>query len=180
MSFGKRLIVDPPDAAARRQVAAPSDMGTPESLSDHRRRENDDDNPIDITGAGTMVKQPNAINWFEIPVDDFARAKMFYSRILAYEMPEMDMGSSRMGMLPFEQGDGRVGGAIVKTEDFLPARQGTLVYLNGGEDLTDALLRVDAAGGKVLTEKTLITPEMGYYAIFLDSEGNKVGLHSPK
>ena len=127
-----------------------------------------------------MKTPANAINWFEIPVDDFDRAKMFYSRIFDYEMSEMAMGPSRMGMLPYEQAEGHVGGAIVKVDDFLPSRQGTLVYLNGGEDLSVVLMRVDDAGGKVLLEKTEITPEIGYYATFLDSEGNKVALHSPK
>lgn len=126
-----------------------------------------------------MDAHANAINWFEIPVDDFDRAKMFYERIFDYEMALMDMGPTRLGMLPFEEGKGAVGGAIVKAEDFLPARQGTLVYLNGGDDLTTVLMRVDDAGGKVLLEKTLITPEIGYYATFLDVEGNKVALHSP-
>ena len=120
----------------------------------------------------------NALNWFEIPVDDFDRAKMFYGRLFDYEMPEMQMGPNRMGMLPFDQGKGGIGGAIVETEDFLPARQGTLVYLNGGDDLSVLLKRVDAAGGKVLQDKTRITPEIGFYATFLDTEGNKVALHS--
>ncbi len=126
-----------------------------------------------------MNTQTNAINWFEIPVDDFDRAKMFYDRIFDYDMPVMDMGPVRMGMLPFDQAQRGVGGAIVKSEDFLPARQGTLVYLNGGDDLTTILMRVDDAGGKVLLEKTQISPEIGYYATFLDVEGNKVALHSP-
>lgn len=121
----------------------------------------------------------NALNWFEIPVDDFERACMFYGRIFDYEMPTMDMGPARMGMLPFVMDKDHVGGAIVKVEDFLPSRHGTLVYLKAGDDLTPILLRVEDAGGKVLTEKTLITPEIGYYATFLDSEGNKVALHSP-
>lgn len=126
-----------------------------------------------------MDLQTHAINWFEIPVDDFDRAKMFYDRIFDYDMPVMEMGPARMGMLPFDRSRGGIGGAIVKTEDFLPTRQGTLVYLNGGDDLTTVLRRVDAAGGKVLLEKTQITPEIGYYATFLDVEGNKVALHSP-
>ncbi len=125
-----------------------------------------------------MEMQTNAINWFEIPVDEFDRAKLFYSRIFDYEMPTMDMGPIRMGFLLFEQGKG-VGGAIVKGEGSLPARTGTLVYLNAGDDLSMVLMRVDAAGGKVLMEKTLVAPGMGYYAHFLDSEGNKVALHSP-
>ncbi len=125
-----------------------------------------------------MEMQTNAINWFEIPVDEFDRAKMFYSRIFDYEMPTMDMGPIRMGFLIFEQGKG-VGGGIVKGQDLLPARNGTVVYLNAGNDLSEVLMRVDAAGGKVLMEKTLVAPGMGYYAHFLDSEGNKVALHSP-
>ena len=122
----------------------------------------------------------NALNWFEIPVDDFDRAKMFYERLFGDEMPEMQMGPARMGFFPYDQAAGKVGGAIVKVDDFLPARTGTLVYLNGGEDLSTMLARVEDAGGKVLLDKTAITPEIGYYATFLDSEGNKVALHSPK
>jgi uncharacterized protein len=120
----------------------------------------------------------HAINWFEIPVDDFDRARMFYSRIFEYEMPEMQMGPTRMGMLPFTQGKDHVGGAIAKAADFMPARQGTMVYLHGGDDLAAVLARVDEAGGRVLVEKTQITPEIGFYATFLDTEGNKVALHS--
>ncbi len=127
-----------------------------------------------------MEMQTHAVNWFEIPVDDFDRAKMFYSRVFDYEMPEMQMGPARMGMLLFDHGKGGIGGAIVKVDDFLPARQGTMVYLKAGDDLTGVLMRVEVAGGKVLTEKTLITPQIGYYATFLDTEGNKVALHSPK
>ncbi len=125
-----------------------------------------------------MELTTNAINWFEIPVDEFDRARAFYSRIFDYEMPIMDMGPIRMGFLLFEQGKG-VGGSIVKGDGLLPARDGTLVYLNAGDDLSTVLMRVDAAGGKVLMEKTLVAPGMGYYAHFLDSEGNKVALHSP-
>ncbi len=122
----------------------------------------------------------DAAHWFEIPVDDFERAKAFYGQLYDYEMPEMAMGEARMGFLPYTQGPGNVGGAIVKAEDFLPARHGTMVYLHAGDDLSAVLMRVEPAGGKVLREKTLITPEIGYYATFLDSEGNKLALHSPR
>ena len=126
-----------------------------------------------------MNMPQNALNWFEIPVDDFDRSKMFYSQIFDYAMPEMQMGPTRMGMLPSVQGVGHVGGAIVKADDFLPSRQGTMVYLSGGDDLSAVLARVDMAGGKVLRDKTQITPELGFYATFLDTEGNRVSLHSP-
>jgi predicted enzyme related to lactoylglutathione lyase len=122
-----------------------------------------------------MVK--DAINWFEIPVSDFERARKFYSAIFDYEMPTSEMGPVTMGFLLSEQGMG-VGGAIVKGDGYTPGPGGTLVYLNGGSDLGPVLGRVEDAGGKVVTTKTQITPDLGHYAVFTDSEGNRVALHS--
>ena len=120
----------------------------------------------------------NAVNWIEIPVKDFERAKTFYSTIFDYEMPEMEMGPLKMGFLPSDQENGGVGGAIVWGEDNEPSKTGPRVYLNGGDDLTLVLDRVAAAGGKVVMQKTEITPEFGYYATFEDTEGNHLSLHS--
>lgn len=125
-----------------------------------------------------MEQVIHALNWFELPVTDFGRAKAFYSAIFDYEMPEMTIGEALMGMLPFAD-EKSVGGAIVQMEGYKPSAQGTLVYLNGGNDLSVVLGRIEAAGGTVLVEKTQITEEIGYCAFFLDTEGNKVGLHSP-
>jgi predicted enzyme related to lactoylglutathione lyase len=118
----------------------------------------------------------NANNWFEIPANDFDRAKKFYSEILASNIEEMDMGGFRMGMLP--AGEGKVGGAIVKGEGCVPSETGTMVYLNAGTDLAPILTRVEEAGGKVVMPKTMITEEIGYMATFTDTEGNRVALHS--
>ena len=118
----------------------------------------------------------HAVGWVEIPVTDFSRAKKFYSAIFDYEMPEMPMGSGTMGILPHDHETG-VGGAIVAAEGYVPSTQGTLVYLNGGSDLNAVLNRVAEAGGRQELEKTQI-PGMGYYAFFIDTEGNKVGLYS--
>lgn len=126
-----------------------------------------------------MEMTTNSINWFEIPVSDFDRAKAFYSKIFDYEMPTIEMGESLMGFLPHEQGKG-VGGAIIKGEGLEPSTQGTTVYLNGGEDLSVVLNRVDEAGGKTILPKTEITEEIGFFAVFHDTEGNKVALHSLK
>lgn len=120
----------------------------------------------------------NAVSWIEIPVVDFERAKAFYSAIFDYEMPEMDMGPLKMGFLPSDQENGGVGGAIVWGDDNAPSKNGTRVYLNGGDDLTLVLDRVAAAGGKLVMQKTEITPEFGYYATFEDTEGNHISLHS--
>lgn len=124
-----------------------------------------------------MEMTTNALNWFEIPVADFARAKAFYSAIFDYEMPEMQMGPNIMGFLLSEQGKG-VGGAIVYGDGHVPSAQGTLVYLSGGADLSDVLKRIEPAGGKILMGKTLVAPNLGFFAQFLDSEGNRVALHS--
>jgi len=93
-------------------------------------------------------------------------------------MPENPMGNDLMGFLPADPMQGGIGGAIIKGDGYEPCNKGTIVYLNGGDDLQVLLDRVEAAGGKVLTPKTHITEEIGYFAFFLDTEGNKVALHS--
>ncbi|MBC8490030.1 MAG: VOC family protein [Candidatus Cloacimonetes bacterium] len=118
------------------------------------------------------------IVWFEIPVNDFARAKKFYSEIMQFEIKEDTIGNDRMGFFPGEKGE--VSGAIVKGEGFEPGGKGTIVYLNGGDNLQVILDRVEPAGGKIITPKTQIAEEHGYYAWFLDTEGNKLGLWSEK
>ena len=120
----------------------------------------------------------NALNWFEIPVADFERARRFYSAIFNFEMPVFEMGESRLGILPYDQKGGGVGGAINQHERLKPSASGTLVYLNGGADLDVILGRVEKAGGRVLITKTVVTPEIGFIGLFQDTEGNTVGLHS--
>jgi predicted enzyme related to lactoylglutathione lyase len=118
----------------------------------------------------------NALNWFEIPVSDFARAKVFYEAILQTTIERMDMGPSIMGMFPGGEND--VSGALVQDDNCQPSSTGTMVYLNGGEDLAAILARVAPAGGQVVVPKTDIGNGLGFFAHFLDSGGNKVGLHS--
>lgn len=123
----------------------------------------------------------NALNWFEIPVNDFNRAKTFYETLFDYQMPESQMGHSRMGFLLHDFQNGKVGGAIVHNPEFYtPSNNGSLIYLNCQPDLQIVLDRVEAAGGKILGQKTLVSPEqnLGYWALILDSEGNRVALHS--
>ena len=116
------------------------------------------------------------INWFEIPAEDFKRAVGFYSAVLSATIEETEFFGSQMGFLP---SDGtNVSGAIVAGEDYQPSTAGTLIYLNGGRDLQSTLDRVEPNGGKVVVPKTRISEEMGYFAIFIDSEGNKMALHS--
>jgi len=121
----------------------------------------------------------NALNWFEIPVNDFDRAKKFYENIFNYQMPENVMGAARMGFLLHDFQGGKVGGAIVYNPDFYTASDnGSLIYLNCQPDLQVVLDRVTGAGGIVLMEKTLVAADLGYWALIKDSEGNRVALHS--
>ena len=119
----------------------------------------------------------NALNWFEIPVTDLARAKAFYEQVLDTELIDAE-DESEMEMAMFPASDG-VGGGLVKSEawQYVPSRTSSIIYLNGGDDLGIPLSKVKAAGGKVIQEKMGIG-ENGFIALFVDSEGNRVGLHS--
>jgi uncharacterized protein len=118
----------------------------------------------------------NSINWFEIPVKDFDRAKAFYEAIYGTAIQEMPHPEFRYGMLPSDMQNG-VGGGIVQGPGFEPSATGSLLYLNGGDDLSGPLSRVEAAGGKIVLPKTSIG-ENGYMAHIMDTEGNKIALHS--
>lgn len=120
----------------------------------------------------------NVINWFEIPAVDFARAKKFYGELLGFELKTEKMGDYDMAF--FSNDSEGVSGAVVYGEGFEPSDKGTLVYFNGGDDLSRMLSKVEPAGGKVVVPKTLITKDIGYFAVFIDTEGNKVALHSQK
>jgi len=120
----------------------------------------------------------NALNWFEIPALDFTRAVAFYSRLFDFEMPVTEMMGYNMGFFDAERGG--IGGAVVEGEGYFPSHKGSLVYLNAEPDLQVALDRVENAGGKILVPKTLINEQLGYFAFFTDTEGNKVALHSMK
>ena len=118
----------------------------------------------------------NALNWFEIPSANFERAKKVYETILDSPMHASNMGEYQMAFFPMD--DGKVGGAVINHPMLKPSADGLIVYLNANPDLTATLDRVGKAGGTVLVPKTQITPEIGFFAMFIDSEGNKVALHS--
>ena len=118
----------------------------------------------------------NMAVWFEIPVRDMDRARLFYGNILGHDMPVQKMGNFIMAFFP-SAGHAN-SGALVNGEGYEPCYRGTVVYLNAGEDLNEALERVEPAGGTVAVTKTKITEDYGFFALFRDTEGNLVGLHS--
>ncbi len=117
----------------------------------------------------------NAINWFELPAVNFKRAVKFYGDILGQELQLMD--NEQMQMAFFPTSDKGVGGCLTYGNGNKPNSEGALVYLNGGDNLEQYLSKVETAGGKIIMEKTSIG-ENGYMGLFLDSEGNRVALHS--
>ena len=104
----------------------------------------------------TSIKMKHAVSWFEIPVGKMSRARKFYESIFGFEMINMDLGGElKMTMFPVEEGG--IGGALCEHK---------------------ILDNIEENGGKILQPKTRINEEYGYMAMFLDSEGNRVALHS--
>lgn len=121
-------------------------------------------------------KMNNLISIVEIPTADFSRAVKFYQSILNVSIEEIDMDGTQMGVLPSEEGT--VNLCLVKGNDYKPTTDGAVVYLNAGNDLQPMLDKVEQNDGQVIVPKTEISPEMGFFALFIDTEGNKLGLHS--
>lgn len=118
----------------------------------------------------------NPVAWFELPTTDFERAIAFYERIFAISLKREELGEFPMAIFPYTEP--QPGGSLVAMPEMQPRDNGTLVYLNGGDDLTAVLARIPAAGGQVAMPKTAIG-DIGHIALFIDSEGNRVGLFSP-
>jgi uncharacterized protein len=122
----------------------------------------------------------NAISWFEIPAADLARATKFYETIFGVSLIVMDMPNIRMRMFPLDDMMTQVGGAVVDSGGFHKpsATDGPLIYLNANPDVQNILDKVSSAGGIVVVPKTEISPEYGFMAVIIDTEGNRIGLHS--
>lgn len=117
------------------------------------------------------------ISIFEIPATDISRAVNFYQTILGINIERMEMPGMEMGILPYE--GQMVTGVILKAKGYKPSADGVTLYLNGGDNLQIILDKIEKNGGKIIIPKTAHADESGYFAIFLDTEGNRMGLHSP-
>ena len=117
------------------------------------------------------------LSMFEIPVTDLSRAIQFYEAVMGLKIEKMEMEGMEMGILPYENQS--ITAVLMKAEGYRPSADGITVYLNAGDNLQPMLDRVEPNGGKIIIPKTAHADESGYFAIFLDSEGNKLGLNSP-
>lgn len=124
------------------------------------------------------VKNMNSyISIFEIPATDISRAINFYKEILGVDIEKIEFPDMEMGLFSYQ--DQMVTGVIMKGEGYEPSAKGVTIYLNGGDNLQTILDKVGGNGGKIIIPKTPHADESGFFAIFHDSEGNKMGLHSP-
>lgn len=132
--------------------------------------------PAASTQTQKVNNMKNLISIVEIPTSDFSRAVKFYQTILGVDIEEVEMEGTQMGVLP--GGDETVNVVLVNGSDYKPTTDGAVLYLNAGTDLQPMLDKVEENGGQVIVPKTEISPEMGFFALFIDTEGNKLGLHS--
>jgi predicted enzyme related to lactoylglutathione lyase len=124
-----------------------------------------------------MSSDTNAINWFEIPVSDISRAKTFYESIFEIKMQEMEMPGMKYAMFPFNPMNAKVSGGLAQSSMHTPSATGSIIYLNANPNLQNVLDRIENAGGKITMPKTSIG-QNGFMALFTDSEGNTLALHS--
>jgi uncharacterized protein len=126
-----------------------------------------------------MDKNANALNWFEIPAINIARAQKFYEAVFSMAMDPMpEMMGMKMAGFPADMGNGKVSGALVQGQYHKPSHEGCVVYLNANPSIQAVIDRIEKAGGKMIMPKTHISPEIGWMASFQDTEGNQVSLHA--
>ena len=124
-----------------------------------------------------MNKTTNSLNWFEIPANDIKRSSKFYETIFGIEMEMHEMEGSKMAFFPWSEGSGKANGCLAQGEMNTPSAEGTTVYLNANPNMDNVLTKVEAAGGQIVCPKMSIG-EHGNIAFIIDTEGNKVGIHS--
>ncbi len=117
----------------------------------------------------------NQIVWCDIPVLDLDRAVKFYSTVLGQSVKKQEFPGMTIGILPHN--DGEVGACLFTSDEEKPSEKGAMIYLNANGRLDDAIAAVASNGGKVVKPKHSIGP-FGFRAVVIDSEGNRVALHS--
>jgi uncharacterized protein len=129
-----------------------------------------------------MEQKSNSVGWFEIPVTNMERAIKFYETVLDIKLSHNQMGPLDMAWFPWvEEGKGSAGSLVCHPDYYKPSADGVLIYLTSQTgDLNDELNRVEKSGGKVIQPKTMIADDYGYMALFIDTEGNRIALHSRK
>ena len=116
----------------------------------------------------------NRLVWFDIPVADLERSRAFYQAVLGIPVHREKSGDSDFCVLDHKDGNG---GCLVLEPGAVTGKGGILCYLNVDGRLRDAMAQVAKLGGEVLEPAHAIGPH-GFRAVVLDSEGNRIALHS--
>jgi len=122
----------------------------------------------------------NVVGWFEIPTLDLGRAQKFYEVVFGLKLERHIMGPLEMAWFPWIEDVVGSPGSLVQMKDFYkPSQDGVLIYFTSPSgDSANELAKVDQAGGKLLRDKTKISDEHGFYGLLLDTEGNRIAIHS--
>lgn len=124
----------------------------------------------------------NPVVWFEIYVQDMARAKAFYEAVFECQLSPLGNPDAAafpgMEMLAFPSSMEQYGatGSLIKMPGCPSGGSGTLVYF-GCADCGVEAARAAASGGAIFKPKMSIAPH-GFIALVNDTEGNLIGLHS--
>ncbi len=126
-----------------------------------------------------MEVKHNIVGWFEIPTIDIDRAAKFYEILFDIKLTRLQMGDTDMAMFPYISDSIGAAGSLVRHSHYKPSADGVVIYFTAiSGDINIELSRVEPNGGKVIMPKTLISEEIGYIAMIIDTEGNKIALHT--
>jgi uncharacterized protein len=123
----------------------------------------------------------NILGWFEIPVSEMDRAVKFYESVFNFKLQRHNMGGLDMAWFPWQEDAPGAPGSLVHHQDFYaPSSQnGVLIYLTTPTgDLNKDQLAIEKAGGKIIVPRKQISEDYGYILVFVDSEGNRIAMHS--
>lgn len=123
----------------------------------------------------------NPVGWFEIPVVNMARAIEFYNTVFDYDLKVTDLGGLQMAWFPFDhEGKGTSGSLVLQKEFYVPSENaGVLIYFSCS-DVSVTIEKVIEAGGKLVSGKKMISPDVGFMGLIIDTEDNRIALHSRK
>lgn len=124
------------------------------------------------------MNSANPVGWFDLPVADLDRAKKFYETVFEIQLVDLPLEWGRQSFFPFNPAKPNISGALVEKTDLKPGTANAVLYFET-EDCLAEERRIAQAGGQVLQPKMHIG-EFGFVSVFMDTEGNTVGLHSRK
>jgi len=124
------------------------------------------------------MKNFNPVCWFDINVSNLEKSKVFYQKVLNTKLTDLPLEWGKQTTFPFAEQGANATGALVEKPDWSASGNNTVIYFSSEDCITEEE-RVEKAGGKLIRKKTAIG-EFGFISLFLDLDGNTIGLHSRK